>query len=139
MNAKHAVLIALAMIALVLVAAAPVTAGTPNEDGLCIVPPNEYFVKDSPMNGGTVHEGIQIGYVFWITEYTRFHELTGNHYLGLTTYKLKESHNEQVKIALGRMFYCYSMPEKVYIPDPVRPDPENEPLPTLHGSSFLFQ
>jgi hypothetical protein len=108
-NAKHILMIA----ALLALLAVPVMAGTPNQDGTCIVPPDDYFVKDGAGNGQPAHEGVQLGYVFWIPDTNQDHYTAGG-YLGITEFKLKQSHEEQIKIAMGKYWYCDSIPDVPY-------------------------
>ena len=110
---KQIVMITLILLSLAL--AGIVSAGTPNQDGTCIVPPDEYFVKDAPyLNGQPVHEGIQNGYTFWLPLNERYN---AGRYLDMLPFTTKVSHNDQTKIAMGKMWYCDSLPDFPYDPE----------------------
>jgi hypothetical protein len=113
MNAKSILVIAVAL-TLAALLAIPASAA----DG-CIVPPDEYFLSDGPINGQSVHDGPQLGQIWWITDKQQKAGFVGNHYLGLTgaTYAPGKSHNEQESLAFSRMAYCYSLPDHAYQPN----------------------
>ncbi len=113
MSMKNALMLAV-IFAIAVIIVQPATADMLT--GECIVPPDQYFVTDGPMNGQPVHEGLQLGFVFWTYDNGQ-NQYAGNHYLDITEYKLKESHNEQEKIAMGKMFYCQTIPDFPYDPD----------------------
>jgi hypothetical protein len=139
MNTKHTILLLVAIIAMVTV---PVFAGTPNEDGTCITPSDAYFVKDAPwLNGQPVHEGIQNGFTFWIPLENRY---TAGDYLHME-FTTRVSHNDQTKIAMGRYWYCNSLPDFPYNPVlgihsddiiGVSEDPKLSIYSEMHGHRF---
>ena len=96
-----------------------VVIAVPAAAGECVVPPDDYFVTDGPMNGQPVHDGLQLGFVFWTYD-NGHNQYAGSHYLGITEYKLKESHAEQEKIAMGKLWYCQTIPDFPY--DPMYPE-----------------
>ena len=109
MKKNLVLLIALWLIAVIV--AAPVTAGE------CVVPPDEYFITDGPHNGQPVHGGLQLEHVWWITEEQRIEAFSGSVFLGLTEYKLKQSHKEQEDLAFAYYAYCHSVPDFPYDPN----------------------
>jgi hypothetical protein len=139
MNSKLALIAVL--FALALVTVIPASAGTPNEDGTCIVPSDAYFVKDAPwLNGQPVHEGVQIGFKFWIPG----DQFTSGDYLH-TEFIPKISHNDQTKIAMGHYWYCNSLPDFPYQPTlgihsdditGVSEDPAKSIYQVMHGTRF---
>lgn len=116
MSYKNVVMMAVIfMLAVVLITPAVSAA-----DGSCTVPPDEYFLKDGPMNGQPEHEGPQLGIGAWaITEQQRFDGFTGGYHLGLTkkTFIPGRSHNEQELLAFAKDAYCYTMPDYPYRPN----------------------
>jgi hypothetical protein len=135
--AKNIIMIA----ALLALLALPVAAGTPNQEGICTHPPDAYFVTDGPMNGQPVHDGIQLGFRFWIPATEQY---TPGGYLGIKEYKLQQSHADQEKIALGRYWYCNSIPDVPYV-EPVQgavtPFTSENPAKSVyaeqHGTRFI--
>lgn len=82
-----------------------------------IVPPAEYFTTDGPMNGLPIHDGTQLGHVWYFTEEARYRCFGGgDNYLGITEYKLQISHAEQEWVAFGQKYYHCSMPDYPYVP-----------------------
>jgi hypothetical protein len=112
MKSELVILVALVMISII---AVPVFAGTPNHDGTCIVPPDDYFIKDAPnLNGQPIHEGIQNGFTFWIPNNDNYPYFQGG-YLHMT-FQPMFSHADQTKIAMGHLWYCDSLPDVPYQP-----------------------
>jgi len=134
-DAKKMMMLSIMMIGILLIN--PVSA---------IVPPDDYFIKDGYGNGQPVHDGIQLGYVWWITADNRQQHFNDVH-LGLTEYKLKQSHDEQEKLAFARYAYQYSMPDVPYEPNEtpcvgfdcgvVRNTPETDTYEPAHGSAIF--
>lgn len=94
--------------------AAVVSAATPSDAGTCIVPPDDYFVTDGPANGHVAHEeGLQQGFTFWLTE-DQANRISGSYLYDLKRFKLQHSHNDQIKISMGKLMYCYSMSDFPY-------------------------
>lgn len=105
----------------------------------CIVPPDEYFVTDGAHNGAPVHEGIQNGFIFWMPAKDGSNHYAGQ-YLHITEFKLKQSHEEQIKIAMGKLYYCDSIPDFPYEASQVTFTSENPSTSTYapaHASAIF--
>lgn len=91
---KNTIISAIILVALM---ASPVMAAA----SVCDAESHEdYILKDGPANGHAVHEGLQIGYALEIPNpmWPYFGDVSP--FLGIQEFKLKQSHQEQLKVAM---------------------------------------